>query len=109
MWRAVPQIPVRSMRMSTSLRPHLGSGTSTGQRPGCALRLMRAFMERAWDASGETTEQANKTGVYDTAQNFVRDANVGHRVLAGFRSNAKALGCRPSTINSAADGAHAAS
>jgi hypothetical protein len=62
-------------------------------------------MERAWDASGETTEQANKTGVYDTAQNFVRDANVGHRVLAGFRSNAKALGCRPSTINSAAEAA----
>ena len=43
MWTSVPQIPVRSTRMRTSLIPTSGSGTSSSQRPGSARLLTRAF------------------------------------------------------------------
>src|SRR6266702_973130 len=44
MWMSVPQIPVRSIRISTSFRLALGSGTSSSHRPGCAFLLTNAFI-----------------------------------------------------------------
>src|SRR5688572_5848062 len=43
MCTSVPQIAVRFTRMSTSLAPGLGSGTSSSHRPGLASRFTRAF------------------------------------------------------------------
>src|SRR6266699_2672672 len=44
MWMSVPQMPVRSMRIRTSFRLALGSGTSSSHRPGCAFLLTNAFI-----------------------------------------------------------------
>src|SRR5258707_8030783 len=44
MWTSVAQIPVRSMRMRTSLMPILGSGASSSQRPCSDFLFTRAFM-----------------------------------------------------------------
>src|SRR5713101_3930677 len=44
MCRSVPQIPVRWTRMSTSLIPGLGSGTSVSHSPRSARLLTSAFM-----------------------------------------------------------------
>src|SRR5687768_10857726 len=43
MCRSVPQMPVRWMRILTSLMPTSGSGTSSSQRPGSARLFTRAF------------------------------------------------------------------
>src|SRR4051794_35764992 len=42
MCRSVPQIPVRSTRISTSLIPNSGSGTSSSHRPGSPWAFTRA-------------------------------------------------------------------
>src|SRR4051812_17238183 len=42
MWRSVPQIPVRDTRMSTSLMPTAGRGTSHSSSPGPAAAFIRA-------------------------------------------------------------------
>src|SRR4030095_739363 len=44
MCRSVPQMPVRWMRMSTSLMPGRGSGTSLSHNPRSALLFTSAFM-----------------------------------------------------------------
>src|SRR5262249_7201618 len=44
MCRSVPQMPVRSTLMRTSLTPISGRGASSSHRPGSALRLTSAFM-----------------------------------------------------------------
>src|SRR5512143_4070082 len=44
MWTSVPQMPVRWMRISTSLIPIFGSGTSSSQSPGPGRLLTMAFM-----------------------------------------------------------------
>src|SRR5882672_736086 len=44
MCRSVPQIPARSTRISTSLMPIFGTGTSSTDRPGLASRLTSASM-----------------------------------------------------------------
>ena len=44
MCRSVPQMPVRSTLISTSLMPISGTGTSSSHRPGSALLLTSAFM-----------------------------------------------------------------
>ena len=46
MCRSVPQMPVLKTRMSTSLIPMVGSGTSCSQRPGSDFALTSAFMGR---------------------------------------------------------------
>ncbi len=43
MCRSVPQMPVRSTRISTSLMPTSGSGASTSQSPGRASDFASAF------------------------------------------------------------------
>ena len=43
MCRSVPQMPVRSTRISTSLIPTSGSGASTSQSPGRASDFASAF------------------------------------------------------------------
>src|SRR5947209_6823334 len=45
MCRSVPQMPVRSTLMSTSLMPMAGTGTWSSQTPTSGLFLTRAFME----------------------------------------------------------------
>src|SRR5882762_11608482 len=45
MCKSVPQMPVRSMRMRTSLMPTFGSGTSCSHRPGSDLSFTSAFMD----------------------------------------------------------------
>src|SRR6266704_6385856 len=47
MWTSVPQMPVRSTRIRTSLMPILGSGTSSSQRPVSDFLFTRAFISRA--------------------------------------------------------------
>src|SRR3954463_8224267 len=47
MWRSVPQMPVRSTRMRTSLMPIFGSGTSSSKRPVSAFLFTSAFMIQA--------------------------------------------------------------
>ena len=42
MWTSVPQMPVRSTLMRTSLVPIRGIGTSSSQRPGLASFFTRA-------------------------------------------------------------------
>src|SRR5882724_4940555 len=44
MCRSVPQMPARSTRISTSLMPALGAGTSSSHKPGLASRLTSAFI-----------------------------------------------------------------
>ena len=44
MCKSVPQMPVRSTRISTSLMPTSGSGTSSSQRPGFRSFFTSAFM-----------------------------------------------------------------
>src|SRR5271157_3293146 len=44
MWRSVPQIPVRSTRISTSLMPIFGTSTSSNQRPGSRRLFTRALI-----------------------------------------------------------------
>ena len=44
MCTSVPQIPVRSTRINTSLMPICGTGTSSNQRPGRASRFTSAFI-----------------------------------------------------------------
>src|SRR5258706_6892817 len=44
MWRSVPQMPVLWTRMSTSLIPIEGSGTSSSQSPRSARRFTKAFI-----------------------------------------------------------------
>src|SRR5262249_2175251 len=46
MCKSVPQMPVRSTLMSTSLMPISGRGTSSSHNPGSALRLTKAFTLR---------------------------------------------------------------
>ncbi len=46
MCRSVPQIPVRSTRINTSLMPMPGTGTSSSQIPGSGFFLTRAFIMR---------------------------------------------------------------
>src|SRR5687767_14831201 len=46
MWRSVPQIPVLCTRISTSLMPQVGSGTSCSHRPGSDFALTSAFIAR---------------------------------------------------------------
>src|SRR6185437_6730224 len=43
--RSVPQIPARKTRMSRSLMPTVGSGTSSSHRPGLASFLTSAFID----------------------------------------------------------------
>src|SRR6185312_962219 len=45
MCRSVPQMPVLSTRINTSLMPGSGTGTSSSHRPGFAWLLTRAFIE----------------------------------------------------------------
>src|SRR5580765_4640547 len=47
MWRSVPQMPVRWTRMSTSLMPGRGAGTSLSHSPRSALLFTSAFMVSA--------------------------------------------------------------
>src|SRR5436190_21904205 len=44
MCRSVPQIPLRSTRINTSLMPVFGTGTSSSERPSLASRFTSAFM-----------------------------------------------------------------
>src|ERR1039458_10344416 len=44
MCRSVPQMPARSTRISTSLIPIVGLGTSSSHSPGSRLLLTSAFM-----------------------------------------------------------------
>src|SRR5215208_1517330 len=44
MWTSVPQIPVRSTSISTSLRPTSGTGTSSSHSPCSRFFLTRAFI-----------------------------------------------------------------
>src|ERR1700680_1192590 len=44
MCKSVPQIPVQSTRILTSLMPGSGSGTFSSQRPCAARLLTRAFI-----------------------------------------------------------------
>ena len=43
MWTSVPQMPVRSTRISTSLIPILGTSTSSSHNPGSRLLFTSAF------------------------------------------------------------------
>src|SRR6185436_4572236 len=62
MCRSVPQMPVRWTRISTSLMPIFGSGTSSSHSPGSARLLTSAFMGALWpgkpslDLARETAE-----------------------------------------------------
>src|SRR5229473_287709 len=44
MCRSVPQMPARRTRISTSLMPMVGSGTSSSHSPGSDLLLTSAFI-----------------------------------------------------------------
>src|SRR5215216_6201175 len=50
MWRSVPQMPVLWTRISTSLIPISGAGTSSSRSPGAASTLTRASITRAGDS-----------------------------------------------------------
>src|SRR6266702_3578914 len=52
MCRSVPQMPVRSTRINTSLMPIDGSGTSSSHKPGFAFFLTSAFILRAGVSPG---------------------------------------------------------
>ena len=51
MCTSVPQIPVRSTLISTSLIPIRGTGTSSSQRPGLASFFTRASIVSIVDSS----------------------------------------------------------
>src|SRR5262245_3321629 len=79
MCRSVPQMPVLWTRMSTSLMPALGSGTSWSQRPGSDFALTRAFMK-----AGKLEREKN------LANKILYNATVSNKQDSGGRRRASA-------------------
>src|SRR5580704_6364650 len=60
MCRSVPQIPVHSTRIFTSLLPGSGSGTFSSQRPRSAWLLTRAFIPNLLQQSHPVRRNQNR-------------------------------------------------
>src|ERR1700694_4174564 len=84
MCRSVPQIPVQSTRILTSLMPGSGSGTFSSQRPRAARFLTRAFIPdvlQHCQPVGQKYESANSG--YSRSARF-GPAETGALALSGL-------------------------
>src|SRR5580692_12016565 len=84
MCKSVPQIPVQSTRILTSLMPGSGSGTSSSQRPRSARLLTRAFIPdflHQYRAFRQESESPNAG--YSRSARF-GPAETGARVFSGL-------------------------
>src|ERR1051326_896565 len=91
MLTSVPQMPVLSTRMRTSLMPILGSSMSSSQRPGSRRLLTRAFIElydSVWRGkTGEVRSPGKAAEAYPTrseaSSTFCVDDGVSDSRLRG--------------------------